>query len=189
MPPRARTPARSSPTTTWLALLRGINVGGHNKVPMADLRALFEELGHSAVSTYIASGNVLFSSPKTEPQLLAQIEPALAARFKLPIRLVLRSAAELQAAVAKHPFPAADPSRVFVYFCAAVPKAPLDPARSPGDSIKSQGRHLYLHCPGGAADTKFTIDYVERTTATHATARNWRTATTLASRAAALALS
>jgi uncharacterized protein (DUF1697 family) len=88
----------------YVALLRGINVGGKSIVKMADLKECVEALGHDAVRTYIASGNVLFESrERSGAKLDAQLERALAKRFELPIRVVVRSAAELQRIVERLP--------------------------------------------------------------------------------------
>jgi uncharacterized protein (DUF1697 family) len=89
--------------TRFVALLRGINVGGRNKVPMADLRAVFETAGHAAVSTYIQSGNVLFRSATSGPALENEIEVALAERFGVPLVVVVRSLRQLHTVVDKAP--------------------------------------------------------------------------------------
>jgi len=157
-------------------------VVGRNIVPMADLRELFEELGHQDVSTYIASGNVLFRSRAGEAALTRSLERALAERFKSPIRVVLRTASEIHR-VASRPLPRAfDPDRLHVAFCAAKPKGTLEPERSPQDSFAFHGREIYFHLPNGVGKTKFSHDYIERRIGVAATMRNWRTVTTLAER-------
>jgi uncharacterized protein (DUF1697 family) len=88
-------------STRWLALLRGINVGGKNLVKMGDLRSCFEELGFDEVATYIASGNVLFTA--SGARLVERIEAALGARFGYPASVVLRSRAQMAAVVSKAP--------------------------------------------------------------------------------------
>ena len=84
-------------TVRYLALLRGINVGGRNLVPMADLRATFEEAGFAAVRTYIQSGNVLFDAPEKVPE--DEVEAMLERRFRLPLVVVLRTERELRSVV------------------------------------------------------------------------------------------
>jgi uncharacterized protein (DUF1697 family) len=149
---------------------------------MAHLRELFKELGHQEVSTYIASGNVLFRSRSSEAALTKSLERALAKRFRFPIRVVLRSASELRR-VSVRPLPGAfDIARVHVAFCAAKPKGPLEPERSPRDSFTVHGREIYLHLPDGVGKTRFTHDYIERRIGVPATMRNWRTVTMLAER-------
>jgi uncharacterized protein (DUF1697 family) len=88
----------------YLALLRGINVGGRNLVKMADLRAAFEEMGFDGVATYIQSGNVLFRAPRQRrEELAARVESGLSRRFDTDLRLVLRTEAQLRGVVAGAP--------------------------------------------------------------------------------------
>jgi uncharacterized protein (DUF1697 family) len=89
--------------TRYVALLRGINVGGRNKVPMADLRAAVEEVGHTEVATYIQSGNVLFTSIQPRAAVERELEQALEQRFGFPLVVVVRSHAQLRAVVANAP--------------------------------------------------------------------------------------
>ncbi|MBL0937772.1 MAG: DUF1697 domain-containing protein [Gemmatimonadaceae bacterium] len=87
----------------WLALLRGINVGGNNIIPMADLRACIEELGYEDVATYIQSGNVLFDGPATHAKVVAKVEKALKKNFDYEAKLVLLSADQLAEVIAEAP--------------------------------------------------------------------------------------
>src|SRR5579862_2902066 len=108
---------------THVALLRGINVGGHNKVPMAELRELVAGLGHDDVATYIQSGNVVFSAAgKDSPALASALEKAIAARFGFTIRVVVLSRAELAKVAADNPYTAeTNPRLVHVVFLTAKP--------------------------------------------------------------------
>lgn len=170
------------PLTTHVALLRGINVGGKNLLPMKELVKLFEKAGAVDVATYIQSGNVVFSTPAAvldgfEGEMAAAIEK----RFGLRVPVVLRSAKEIAEVLAKNPFltGSADPKTLHVAFLAKKPAAAdaarLDPKRSPGDRFELRGRDLYLLLPNGVAKTKLTNDYLDRTLATVATVRNWNT--------------
>jgi len=170
------------PLPTHVALLRGINVGGKNLLPMKELVRLFEKSGCVDVATYIQSGNVVFSSPAAALDGFAgEMAAAIEKRFGLRVPVVLRSAQEIAAVLAKNPFLARspDPKALHVAFLAAKPAAAnaarLDPKRSPGDSFELRGRDLYLHLPNGVAKTKLTNDYLDRTLATVATVRNWNT--------------
>ncbi len=172
-----------------IALLRGINVGGKNIVPMPELKKLFESLGHGEVSTYIASGNVLFLSTDKPAEVAAAAEAAIAKKFTVSTpRVVVRTREELAGAIAASPFKG-DPARVLIGFCAEKPAHTPgpDPARSPKDEIAVVGMHVHLHCPQGIADSKFTADYLDRTLKTTVTFRNLRTCGTLLDRLAALA--
>jgi uncharacterized protein (DUF1697 family) len=173
-------------TIPHLALLRGVNVGGKNKLPMKDLASMFADAGCRDVRTYIQSGNVLFTAP---PDLAAQV-PALIARriteafgYRTPV--ILRTAEQLAAAVARNPFLAAGApvETLHVLFLADAPTArrvaSLDSDRSPPDAFRVHEREVYLHTPNGIARTKLTNAYFDAQLATTSTARNWRTVNAL----------
>ncbi|TDE12984.1 DUF1697 domain-containing protein [Jiangella asiatica] len=166
--------------TRYAALLRGINVGGHNTVRMADLRTLVEALGHTDVVTYINSGNVVFTdgTPGADRAALeTAIEDRLEQELGRRIAVLVRSRDELAEAVAANPFPDAAPPRVLLAFLRSVP-APADLARageveSGDDEFRLLGSTLYLHCPDGmgrsklaAALSKPTADGTSRNLAT-----------------------
>lgn len=168
--------------TIWLALLRGINVGGTNKVPMKELRALFEDLGHGDVRTYLQSGNVVFEGQASTPkEIAADIEGALSKAFDVRISVVIRTRRELERVAAGNPFPTegVDPSSLHVMFLTETASSKavktLDPDRSPPDEFEVKGGEIYLRFPNGAGRSKLTIDYFERKLGTRATARNWNT--------------
>lgn len=165
-----------------VALLRGINVGGKNSLPMKDLAAMFERAGCGSVRTYIQSGNVVFDAPAPLIKTLAaKIAGDIEKRFGFRAPVVLRSAAELDDAVRANPFvkKAADPKALHVYFLAGQPDAKaiaaLDPARSSPDAFEVRGREIYLHLPNGMARTKLTNAYFDSKLSTVSTARNWAT--------------
>ena len=163
---------------TYIALLRGINVGGKAALPMRDLVRIFKTAGATGVETYIQSGNVVFTHEDAEA-CVAQATKAVAERFGYPGRIVLRSAEEMRAAYEANPFAGAPAETLHVYFLADWPLAAdgeaLDPDRSPGDSFAVVGREVYLHLPGGMARTKLTNAYFDGKLRTVSTARNWRT--------------
>ena len=165
-----------------VALLRGINVGGKNKLPMKDLVAVFAGAGCADVRSYIQSGNVVFrASPELAARLPALVAGAIAERFGLRVPVVMRTADELREVSEHNPFLAAGADRpaLHVMFLADQPSpahaAALDPERSPGDAFELRGRDIYLHCPNGVARTKLTNDYFDKTLATTSTGRNWNT--------------
>ena len=165
---------------THLALLRGINVGGKAILPMRELSAIFVASGATNVRTYIQSGNVLFESPLPEP-LIEAVTKEIARIYGYPGRIVLRSAAELQAAYKSNPFHKAGApiETLHVYFLADKPDPAavksLDPDRSPGDSFVLRNREIYLHVPNGMARTKLTNAYFDSRLKTVSTVRNWNT--------------
>jgi uncharacterized protein (DUF1697 family) len=164
---------------THIALLRGINVGGNNKLAMTDLAKIFVAAGATEVSTYIQSGNVLFrATAAVAKQLPAAVEAAIAKRHKLQIPIVMRTAAELAAVVAANPH-RAPLERIYVAFLAAAPAAErialLDPRRSPGDTHVVIGAEIYLNLGNGAGKTKLTNAYFDGKLGTISTMRNWNT--------------
>jgi uncharacterized protein (DUF1697 family) len=185
-----RSPKRAAgPSGRMVALLRGVNVGGRNMVPMAALRQAFASLGLDEVTTYIQSGNVLFRAASGREEALAErLTHHLHRTFGPHLTLVLRSAEELARVAASSPFDPSqvDTARLMVFFLGARPApgaiAALDPDRSPPDAFKVVGREIHAHCPNGFAKTKLTVDYFERRLGTVATARNWRTVNALAAR-------
>ena len=167
--------------TTWIALLRGINVGGRKPVPMSELRALFERLEHRQVSTYVQSGNVVFRSDAEESALVAGIESALRETFGFDVAVVVRNRDELARVAQAHPFAGDEPeaAKLHVFFLGDAPSAEavvgFETDRFAPDTLVVVGREAYVHYPNGRGRSKLTIDRVERALGTVATGRNWRT--------------
>ncbi len=159
---------------TFVALLRGINVGPSTAISMSDLKAAFEALGFEDVVTYIRSGNVVFRGPEADA---AAIEKRIAKDFELNVPVVLRTPAELRAAVKRNPFPTDDGKKLHVVFLDAKPKSTkaLDPDRSPPDEFRVVGREIYLYTPNGIGRSKLTIDWFEKHLGVRGTARNLNT--------------
>lgn len=166
---------------TLVALLRGVNVGGKVKVPMAELRSLLSGLGLEQVTTYIQSGNVVFQTGGGAKKVAGRIERGIAEAFGVDVTVLIRTPAQLRTIAEHNPFLAdePDPAKLHVVFLRDRPKAGassrLDPERSPPDRFHLRGRELYLHLPNGAARSKLTNDYLERRLGVRATARNWKT--------------
>jgi len=166
-------------TPDSVAFLRGINVGGHHRVAMADLRNVFAELGYPDAATLVQSGNVLFRADGADlAQIGVALEREFEARFGFVAPFVLRGAGEMSEVVSRNPFPegARDPAKLHVVFLADVPTpevvAGLDPAQSPPDTFVVDGRHVYVHYPSGAGRSRLKLEL-----GTAATARNWNTVT------------
>ena len=116
----------------YAALLRAINVGGTGKLPMTDLTAICKKAGFGAVKTYIASGNVVFTSPAKEAAVKATLEQALEKHMKKPVPVAIRTAKELAATIAANPFPSVPPNKLLVvFFDAPLTKAVLEGAVTP----------------------------------------------------------
>jgi uncharacterized protein (DUF1697 family) len=179
---------------THVALLRGINVGGRNKVAMADLRKVVESLGHGNVATYIQSGNVVFTSNHTDTAAIAaELERALEETLGRRSSVVVLSRAELAKVIADNPFPdEADPKRVHAIFrgaevgadeAAAVAAAERRAGDKGGrDQAKVVGRTVYLHTPDGFGGSELAALLTRINPAAQdrgGTARNWATVTKL----------
>jgi uncharacterized protein (DUF1697 family) len=174
--------AKGSTSGKNVALLRGINVGGKNSLPMKDLAAIFKKAGCTDVKTFIQSGNVVFAAPeKTLKTISAAVTASVEKRLGFKIPVVVRTVDEVGEIVRKNAFPKCDPDadRLHVFFLASMPDAAglaaLDPGRSPGDSFKVVGREIYALFPNGAGNSKLTNAYFDAKLKTVSTARNWRT--------------
>jgi uncharacterized protein (DUF1697 family) len=144
---------------SFVALLRAINVGGTGKLPMSDLRAICEELGFRAVRTFIASGNVVFTSRKSEAAIKAALEKRLQTYAGKPVGVLVRTAAEMAQALADNPFPNAAPNRTMAVFLDDAPPADtMTSVRGRKDEqIKLGRREIYIHYGEGMAKSKLVI--------------------------------
>lgn len=170
------------PEQTFVALLRGINVGGHNPVPMSELREACEALGWLDVRTYIQSGNVIFRSSSTAARLSGELEGAIANRFGLTIAVVVRTAKQWEHYAKANPFAdAADahPNLVMLGLSKAKPKADaaaeLRKRASADETILVSGDAIWIHFGSGAGKTKITPSLLDRAVGSPVTLRNWRT--------------
>ena len=170
--------------TAWVALVRGVNVGGGNRLPMAELRASIESLGYDDVTTYIQSGNVVFCTDEAEHDIVDRIRAVVADRHGLSVPVVVRAGDELAGLADRHPFAAdgIDPKLLHVAFLDRRPDVAggPDPDRWLPDRWAVAGRELFLAYPGGSARSKMTIDQFERPWGVTATARNLNTIVKLA---------
>jgi uncharacterized protein (DUF1697 family) len=166
--------------STHVALLRGVNLGGKNCVPMKELAQVFAKAGCADVRTYIQSGNVVFRATRAlAASLPPRVTEQIAKRFGCQIPVILRTAEQFAAAVRDNPFPEIPQEALHVYFLAGVPDASrtvqLDPDRSKPDTFIVHGREIYLRLPNGMGRSKLTNAYFDSKLATTSTARNWRT--------------
>jgi uncharacterized protein (DUF1697 family) len=171
----------------WVALLRAVNLGRDNKVPMAELRTLLEDAGYEGVRTYIASGNVLLEGPAGRAELGTALERLVADAFGVTTTAILRRPRELVGTVDAHPF-GADTSRTHVAFLAKRPTraaaarlAAVDPG---ADRAVLTGAEVYLRLAAGVQGSRLPIARVESLLGVSATVRNWRTVVALAELAA-----
>jgi uncharacterized protein (DUF1697 family) len=162
---------------SFVALLRAVNVGGTGKLPMSDLKEICEQLGFGAVRTYIASGNVVFTSRKSEAAIKSALEKRLEAYAGKPVGVLVRTAAEMAQILADNPFPKAAPNRTMAVFLDHAPPADtLTHIRGQQDEeIRLGRREIYIHYGQGMAKSKLVI-----AAAKTGTARNMNTVATLA---------
>ncbi|MFB7089211.1 DUF1697 domain-containing protein [Streptomyces sp. NPDC056296] len=171
-------------TTKYAALLRGINVGGARKVPMADLRALLEGLGHDAVRTHLQSGQAVFASGHgDEESLAAELTRAIEERFGFAVDVIVRDHAYLQAVAEACPFPAAEleARQLHVtYFSAPVDEERFEAIDGPAfrpEEFRLGDRALYLYAPDGLGRSKLAESLARPRVnkGLIATTRNWNT--------------
>jgi uncharacterized protein (DUF1697 family) len=170
--------------TRHVCLLRAVNVGGNNRLAMPALRDLFEELGYGDVTTYIQSGNVVFSAARRPDP--GHLEAAIERAFALPVTVVLRTATQLAELSAANPFADRSPDALHVGFLPSAPstalRSELDPDACPPDRFAVAGAEVFLFLPGGMGRSKVPA-YLARRLGP-ATYRNWRTVRTLTEMAA-----
>ena len=166
---------------SFVAMLRGINVGGNTPVKMDALRSIVSGLGHTEVTTYIQSGNVVF---KSRAAAAAKLEHGIEARLKselgVDVTVIVRTAAELATVIRKNPFlPAADPATLYVIFLKNAPErksvAAMDRTHFAPDEFRVTGREIFARYPNGYGRSKMTGAYFEKALRVRGTARNWNT--------------
>lgn len=170
-------------TQIYISLLKGINVGGHKKIKMADLKAMYVRLGAKDVVTYIQSGNVLFREEETDiTTLTLRLESAIQETFGFHVSIICITAAYLQELAHDNPFITdrkENTDLLHLTFLADVPKQEnlnlFHSQTFPPDEIALQGKALYLFCPLGYGKTKYAPDYIERKLKVITTTRNWKT--------------
>jgi uncharacterized protein (DUF1697 family) len=170
-----------------ISMLRGVNVGAHNRVKMDALRAVYESLGLRDPQTYVQSGNVVFRTDKRDLAALAKrIEGAIERGFGFRPTVILRTSGELRDAIARNPFAkrsGIEPSRLLVYFLASDPGAETRDKvlslKTEPEELRMDGRELYIYFPNGMARPKMSWAVLEKTLKVPGTGRNWNSVTKL----------
>jgi uncharacterized protein (DUF1697 family) len=176
--------AAASPTR-YVALLRGINVGGNNKVSMAELRTTCESIGCTDVATYIQSGNVVLSSSLSAAALRTELEQAIAEQLAVTPSVMVRTHDQLAEVIAGNPFPTAGAGQIHVGFLSAPLEADVAAALAnlsfPPEEVIVRGEELYLYLPNGMGRAKLPPLLLQpRRLRAAITVRNWRTISKLA---------
>jgi uncharacterized protein (DUF1697 family) len=170
-----------------ISMLRGVNVGGHNKIKMEALRALYESLKLRDAQTYVQSGNVVFrSEEKNVATLCTRIQNGIERSFACRPEVILRTASELRGVIGRNPFArrrGIDPSKLLVTFLANAPGAEARKKaleiRTDPEELRLEGREAYVYFPNGMARPKMRWPLIEKTLRTSGTGRNWKTVTKL----------
>lgn len=166
--------------TAYVVLLRAINVGGHNKVPMAELRTMMADLEFGDVTTLLQTGNIVCGSDEAPAALTAIVHAGIADRFGHNIEVMVRTADELSTIVRHFPFDGADPKQSGVVFLDGSPTEPLDASAFAPDQCSVADDNVYVDCPTSFAKTKLSAAWIEKRTGLSATRRNWNTVLKLA---------
>ena len=165
--------------TRWVALLRGVNVGGHRRVPMADLRTGLSDAGLAEVRTYLQSGNAVFSGgPDDEAEVARLVRAVVADRCGVDTDVVVRTGAQLAEVVARNPWPerTSSPKLLHVLFLSAVPEQVRADRVGELEEVTPDGREVWVFYGAGAGDSRLRLEVP----GVVVTARNWTTVTALA---------
>lgn len=172
--------------TRYVALLRGINVGGNKKVPMAQLRTLMEGLGYTDVATLLQSGNAVFTAKEKSPAKVGeQLEAAIEKEFGFDVSVIIRTRDELAAVIKANPLSGAEeaPSKFLVTFLSDVPEKKrlqeIDPKAYLPEEFRVAGREIYARFPNGIGNSKLAAVLGGPRLGVIPTARNWSTVTKL----------
>jgi uncharacterized protein (DUF1697 family) len=171
----------------WVVLLRAVNLGSRNKVPMPELRSLLEKAGYGDVRTYIASGNILLDGPRSGTAIARELERIVAGEFGVDTTAIVRKPVELANLVSDHPF-GRDTSRSHVVFLAKRPTAKAAERLAATDHSPDQGvlaaKDVYVQYGAGVRNARLSAARLERLLGVAGTHRNWRTVSALAELAA-----
>jgi uncharacterized protein (DUF1697 family) len=170
-----------------VAMLRGVNVAGHNKIKMEELRALCESLELREAQTYVQSGNVVFRTKERNLGALARrMEDAIERSFGFRPAVIVRTISELKDAIAKNPFArrrGIDPSKLLVTFLASNPGAEARDQvlkiKTEPEELRIDGREVYIYFPNGMGRTKLSWPTIGKMLGTSGTGRNWNSVTKL----------
>lgn len=171
----------------FISLLRGINVGGKNRVSMTALKALLEDINFKNVSTYIQSGNVIFSTAENDTLVISKkIESGIEKKLGIRVPVITRTTVELKKAIAQNPFSKLkDRGLESIYItylerpCKVAEVIVVKGCSYPPDEFIIMGQEIYIYCPNGYGNTKLNNNFFENKLKIKATTRNWKTSTTL----------
>ena len=169
--------------TSYISILRGINVSGKRMIKMLDLKAMYEAMGFTKIKTYIQSGNVLFESKESNPELLGKlIEDKILEVFNFDVPVVIISKKEIEYCIEHNPFLKRDDiqlDKLHVTFLSTDPSLDLiekiKDFKYADDEFIIDGKLIYLYCPKNYGESKLSNNFFESKLKVKATTRNWRT--------------
>lgn len=171
----------------YISILRGINVGGHRRILMADLKVLYKDLGFINVRTYIQSGNVFFDTKKNEnpKELVFVIGQKIKEVYGFEVPIIIRTGEEINKAIANNPFlPSEEPEKLFLTFLDQLPSderlSIIKMIDHTPDKFEIIGDNIFGFCAGKYSNSKLTNQFFESKLKVHATTRNWKTVKQLA---------
>ena len=160
----------------YIVLLRGINVSGKNKLPMADLRELFSELGYQNVQTYIQSGNIIIDSKENKEEVIKKIHKKINDQYGYDVPVIIRTISELKKTIERLPYSLEQGKSIYFTFLDRVPaEKDIVIHAYDSDEYKLMGDVVYLSCLGGYGNSKLTNNVFEKKLKVTATTRNYRT--------------
>lgn len=171
-----------------ISFLRGVNMTGHNSIKMADLSDLYKNLGFTGITTYIQSGNVIFSTPDNSAgnDIAAKIENGIHHRFGYNIPVMIRTITEMEVLFSSNPYlkeEKFDPAKMAVIFLHEKPTDDniqnINEIDYPPDKFKIAGKEIFIFCPNGFGRTKLYTTFFEKKMSVKGTARNWKTIATI----------
>ena len=161
---------------TYIVILRGINVSGKNKLPMAALRELLAKLKFENIQTYIQSGNVIVNSNKNKSEVANLVKSAIKKQFDYDVPVLVRTIDEWEKAIANNPYPTENHKIVSFTFLSEVPKSTTIEVNITNDDVHTITNDMvYMYCPDGFGSTKLTNNLFEKKLKVTATSRNYRT--------------
>ena len=168
----------------YVALLRGVNVAGHARISMEELRTGFESLGFERVRTFIQSGSVVFEHRTAiVTGLVERLEKGIKARFGLDVRVIVRTREEMSRVIENIPFRADEHDKAHVTFLSAepedIPTREIEAVKDRTEKFLVSGPEVYIYCPNGYGKSKLSNSFFERKLKVSATTRNWRTVNVL----------
>ena len=161
---------------TYIVILRGINVSGKNKLPMAELRLLLSKLKFENVQTYIQSGNIILNSDLSKEQVVEKVKNGITSKFGYDVPVLARTISEWEKAIVNNPYPIENHKIVSFTFLSEIAKEKkIDVNITNNDKYKVVEDMVYLYCPDGFGRTKLTNNLFEKKLKVTATSRNFRT--------------